>query len=82
MRGVINSTNGWITVWEKLPNSDIYSDDGEDKIITSPYMDCWDRFSDSSDSSGYWDRIWVHRSTKSHSRLLLPEIRHDLRSNV
>ena len=29
-RGGIKSTNGWRTVWEKLPNIDIYSDGGKD----------------------------------------------------
>ena len=30
MRGGINSTNGWRTVWEKLPNPDIDIDGGKD----------------------------------------------------
>ena len=30
MRGGINSTNGWRTMWEKLTNTEIYSDGGED----------------------------------------------------
>ena len=30
MRGGINSTNGWRTVWEKLPSPDIDSDVSED----------------------------------------------------
>ena len=30
MRGGINSTNGWRTVWEKLTNPNIDSDGGED----------------------------------------------------
>ena len=76
--GGINSTNGWITVWEQLPNPNIDSDDGEDKNITRPSLDFWDSFSDSSDSSGYWNQIWVHHGTKSHSGLLLPDIRHEL----